>query len=115
MKRDRFCLLLRFLHLNDIRKYIPKGQVGHDPQYKIRPFLEPLLRNLKLSYTPGCEISIDESMIGFKGHIGFLQYAPKKPTKWGLKVFVLADNRTGYACNWKLYTGMLTKNLVLIT
>ena len=31
MKRDRFCLLLRFLHLNDNRKYIPKGQVGHDP------------------------------------------------------------------------------------
>ena len=66
MKRDRFCLLLRFLHLNDSIKYIPKGQVGHDPQYKIRPFLEPLLRNLKLSYTPGCEISIDESMIGIK-------------------------------------------------
>ena len=30
MKRDRFFLLLRFLHLNDSRKYIPKGQVGHD-------------------------------------------------------------------------------------
>ena len=71
LKRDhRLCLLLRFLHLNDNRVYINKGQVGHDPQYKIRPFLEPLLRNLKFSYTPGCKISIDESMIGFKGRIG---------------------------------------------
>ena len=44
-------------------------------------------------------------MIGFKGRLGFVQYMPKKPTKWGLKAFVLADGVTGYALNWKLYTG----------
>jgi len=48
---------------------------------------------------------VDESMIGFKGRLGFIQYMPKKPTKWGLKAFVLSDACTGYIYNWYLYTG----------
>ena len=31
---------------------------------------------------------------------------PKKPTKWGMKAFVLSDALTGYMYNWHLYTGM---------
>ena len=30
---------------------------------------------------------------------------PKKPHKWGLKAWVLADARNGYTWAWKLYTG----------
>ena len=44
-------------------------------------------------------------MIGFKGRLSFIQYLPKKPTKWGMKAFVLADSRNGYTYNWRLYTG----------
>lgn len=105
LKRDRFTLLLRFFHLNDNSQYIPKGQPGHDPLYKIRPFMDTLIQNFQRTYIPGRELSLDESMIGFKGRLGFVQYMPKKPTKWGLKAFVLADGATGYALNWKLYTG----------
>ena len=32
--RNRFSLIMRFLHLNDSSQYIPKGQPGHDPLYK---------------------------------------------------------------------------------
>ncbi len=28
-------------------------------------------------------------MIGFKGRLGFVQYMPKKPIKWGLKAVVV--------------------------
>ena len=50
-------------------------------------------------------------MISLKGRIIILQYAPKKPTKWGMKAFVLADSITGYNCNWKLYTSMYGKSI----
>ena len=79
LKRDRFSLKLRFLHLNDNTKYIPKGQPGHDPLYKLRPFMDPQLDNFRAAYNLGREISIDESMIGFKGRLYFIQYMPKKP------------------------------------
>ena len=107
LKRDRFTLILRFFHLNDNTKYVPKGQPGHDPLFKIRPFMDKLIANFQCKYIPGRELSLDESMIGFKGRLGFVQYMPKKPTKWGLKAFVLADGESGYALNWKLYTGRL--------
>ena len=42
-------------------------------------------------------------MIGFKGRVSFIQYCPLKPTKWGLKAFVLADSETG--CNILPCTG----------
>ena len=104
MKRDRFSLLMRFLHLNDSSQY--KGEPGHDPLYKVRPFLTPLVDHFQSSYTLHREVSVDESMIGFKGRLGFIQYMPKKPTKWGMKAFVLSDAQTGYMYNWHLYTGV---------
>ena len=36
----------------------------------------------------------------------FQQYMPLKPTsKWGIKVWVMADSSTGYAGNLQIYTG----------
>ena len=51
------------------------------------------------------ECSIDEAMIPFKGCLAFKQYIKDKPTKWGIKVFVLADAHNGYVSNLEVYTG----------
>ena len=98
MSSRRFELLLKFLHLND-------SQVGYDNLYKVRPLLDAVVKNFQASYTPSQNLSIDESMIGFKGRLAFLQYMPKKPHKWGMKAWVLADSANGYIWSWKLYTG----------
>ena len=50
---------------------------------------------------------------GFKGRVGFRQYCPLKPTKWGLKSFVLADSDTGFILNIIPYTGGETKDVYL--
>ena len=106
MKRDRFSLVMKFLHLADIEKYIPKGQPGHDPLFKLWPFLETLIANFQASYALHRELLVNEAMVGFKGRLAFIQYLSKKPTKWGMKsYYVLADSHTGYVWNWRLYTG----------
>lgn len=74
LKRDRFSLLLKFIHLNDNSGYIQKGDPGHNPLYKIHPFLDPLLANFQAAYVRGHELSLDEAMIGFKERLGFIQY-----------------------------------------
>ena len=63
------------------------------------------MKNFQDSYTPAENLSIDESMVGFKGRLAFLQYMPKKTQKWGMKAWVLADAANGYVWNCKLYTG----------
>lgn len=105
MSRDRFSVILKFLHVNDSFKFIQKGLPGYDPLYKVRPMLDPILHNFRSNFNLSRELSVDEQMVSFKGRLSFLQYLPKKPTKWGMKAFVLADSKSGYTYNWKLYTG----------
>ena len=51
--------------------------------------------------------SVDESMVGFKGRLSWIQYMPKKPRKWGIKIWKIADGANGYVSNLKVYTGKL--------
>ena len=46
-----------------------------------------------------------KAMIPFKGKLGFKQYLKDKPTKWGIKLFVLADATNGYVKKIQRYTG----------
>ena len=95
----------RFIHLNDSETQPTWGQPGFDKLYKIWPLLNLLLLSFKDSYVPSQNLSIDESMISFKGRLSFLQYLPKKPQKWGMKAWILADSLNGYTWGWRLYTG----------
>ena len=45
--------------------------------------------------------------------VGFHQYCPLKPIKWGLKSFVLADSATGFIFHIIPYTGGETKDKYL--
>ena len=44
-------------------------------------------------------------MIGTRCRIAFLQYIPKIPTKFGIKVWVLAEAKTRYVLDFDIYTG----------
>ena len=105
LSRDRFLLLLKFLHLADNTKQVARGQPGYDKLFKLRPFMDPVIRSFKEMFIPQQQLSIDEAMISYKGRLSFLQYLPKKPKKWGMKAWALADSKLGYIYNWKLYCG----------
>ena len=49
-------------------------------------------------------MSVDEGMVKFKGRLFFKQYMPKKPVKYGIKVWMAADSKTGYVSNY-IYLG----------
>ena len=75
---------------------------------KVKPILNILLTKFQSSYDMGCNISIDETMVGFRGRCAAKQYMPKKPQKWGIKAFTLADSSTGYTSNILMYMGSET-------
>ena len=105
LPRDRFFAILCFLHLSDNSSAIPRGQPGHDRAFKIRPMIRSLVEAWQDAYDLEKSVSVDECMIAFKGRVSMRQYMPKKPSKWGLKGWVLAGSDSGYAYNWMLYTG----------
>jgi hypothetical protein len=50
-------------------------------------------------------IAIDEGMIPFNGSIPFKVFNPDKPTKWGLKEYIICDAATAYSLQIILYYG----------
>jgi len=44
-------------------------------------------------------------MVKYKGRVFFRQYMPKKPIKWGIKVWMIAEPKTGYVSNFTVYLG----------
>ena len=55
-------------------------------------------------------VSVDERMVANKGRYSFRQYIRDKPTKWGIKLWVLVDSITGYTCNFEVYLGRKEKS-----
>ena len=101
----RFQQILRFLHLCDSSQQIAAGQPGHDNLFKVRILLDIVSPLFESEYISHEHQSIDEAMIPFKGRLGFKQYMKAKPTKWGIKAFVLADATNGYVRRLQIYTG----------
>lgn len=99
MKRNRFELLMRMLHFND--NQIPNQ---NDKLVKIRPFLTLLKNNIQSVYSVGENMVIDESMIAWRGRLGFRQYIPGKKHKFGVKVFKLCTEN-GYTYDFEIYSG----------
>jgi len=73
--------------------------------FKVRKFLDLITPLFETEYNTQENVSIDEAMIPFKGRLRFKQYTKDKPTKWGIKVFVLADSTNGYVSRIQVYTG----------
>lgn len=104
ISRDRFSWLLSNFHLNNNVLQPKKGEEGYDKLYKIRPLLNALSITFMNCYKLGKNQAIDESMVKFKGRIGFRQYMPQMSIKRGYKIWVRADE-TGYVSQFQIYTG----------
>ncbi|XP_046861914.1 piggyBac transposable element-derived protein 3-like [Xenia sp. Carnegie-2017] len=74
-----------------------------DRVWKLRPWLRDLRSNF-LKVTPEEHQSIDEVMVAFKGKHGPRVYMPKKPTKWGFKLWA-RESSTGFMHDFDVYQG----------
>ena len=102
MPRDRFELIFWMLHVSHTEGSTQK-RID-----KVSMLMTPLLQRFQRCYYPKRDLAADETMVGFRGHFGPLQYMPNKPTKWGVKCFTLADSSNGYVLNVLVYTGSET-------
>ena len=104
MSKSRYEKISEYFHVES-GENAPRGTPGHDPIHKVRKIFDIAVQNFQTNYDPSRELSVDEAMIGFKGRLHFKQYMPAKPTKWGIKIWELANSSNGYILNMDVYTG----------
>ncbi|VVD01498.1 unnamed protein product, partial [Leptidea sinapis] len=103
MSRDKFMLITKFLHfVSDMN-----GSVhGHARKIgKIAPILDHCTKKFSELYVPTQHLSLDESLLLWKGNLSWRQCIRSKAARFGMKSFELCEATTGYLLNYKLYTG----------
>ena len=70
---------------------------------KIQPLLDVLSKTFLEAYNPSQELAVDESMVKYKGRVRGKVHMPKKPIKWGFKLWCCSCSCCGYLCNFQLY------------
>jgi hypothetical protein len=74
MPKNAFWFVRQYIHFADNRRR------NDDPLYKIKKIVSKISDKLNLAWNANIIISVDESMIKYKGRsVKFIQYMPKKP------------------------------------
>jgi hypothetical protein len=81
MSEKRFFILLKFLHFVVNEAY--RGQVPLKI-YKMKPVFDYLIRKFSESYVSEDQLSIDESLILWKGQLCWKVYIPKFSFRHGI-------------------------------
>lgn len=95
MSSRRFQQILRCLSV---------ANVNAKSEKKVTDFLEAMTENFRRVYVPEKELSLDETLILFRGRLYFRQYIKSKKARYGIKFYVLT-NADGYVVNIFMYCG----------
>ena len=96
MSKNRFLQILKNLHFSDIEK---------DQSNKINKLNDLYVMSnyqFKLLLIPGRNLTLDESMCPFKGHLSIKVFIPSKRARYGVKSFRLCSTE-GYVLTDNIY------------
>ena len=100
LPRNRFYAILGMLHVVDPAKETP----GHKLSL-VESFVSYFKSKCSELYQPRQHVAIDERMVKSRHRSGIRQYIKDKPTKYGIKLWVLADSSNGYTIDFNIYIG----------
>ncbi|KAJ8946779.1 hypothetical protein NQ318_018989 [Aromia moschata] len=107
LSNKRFEAIHQNLHFSNNDEF---DEASHpNPQLnKIWPVYDCLVTKFREAITPEKYIAIDESLLLYKGRLGWIQYIPLKRARFGIKTYMLCESKSGYVWNFIIYTGKQT-------
>lgn len=79
-----------------------------DKLTKVRPLVDMMRKSFQEAFSPKKNLSLDESLLLFRGRLGFRQYIKIKAAKYGIEFFELTTS-DGYVLNFEIYEGKDSK------
>jgi len=104
--RDRYDSLLRYLHFVNNEKTSTSDLLS-----KLGSVLDDLKTKFNGAMYPYQNLVLDESLMLWKGRLSFKQYIPSKRSRFGIKLYMLYDCRTGFVLDFLVYTGLSTSTI----
>jgi len=104
MSSRRFDKIKQYLHFSDNNSY--NAETHPNPKLnKIWNIHNILIKKFQQMYTPERDITIDESLLLYKGRLGWRQCILSKRARFGIKSYMLCESISGYVWNTIIYTG----------
>ncbi|KAG5873787.1 hypothetical protein JTB14_024103 [Gonioctena quinquepunctata] len=107
MPHDRYKEIFRNIRFDDPTTRAERIENTKDTLRAIRTLYDHITQNCIRQYSPGANITVDERLATFRGKCPFRVYMKSKPGRYGIKIWVCADSKTGYVLNSQIYTGMI--------
>ena len=82
----QFCQINSFFHAFNYNSLSVKNE---DRLIKMRHVVDFFLRKFKEVYTPDKHFSLDDGILAYKGKLSFKVYNKDKPSKYGIKLYIL--------------------------
>lgn len=101
--RNRFLSILKYLHFND------SSEETCTRLEKIGNIIDLLKEKFSNAVYPFQNLSIDESLMLWKGRLSFRQYIPSKRHRFGIKMFILCDCESKFVLDFIVYTDSETQ------
>jgi hypothetical protein len=107
MTRDQFELITECLHVANAPAHVQdQSSPTYNKLHKIKWMLDEIWDRFKAMWSPNQQMTVDERMIMYKGvYCPIRQYMPRKPIRFGLKVWAAANTLSKYLWNFEVYCG----------
>ncbi|KAF2882122.1 hypothetical protein ILUMI_24044 [Ignelater luminosus] len=106
--RKQFLLIKKYMHFYEDTNFNASTH-PNAKLYKILSIDSYLNEKFQSLYTPDEDVTIDESLMLFKGRLGWKQYIPLKKAKFGIKSYMLCESKSSYVWNFVIYMGKGTQ------
>uniref|UniRef100_A0A8C5P8P0 PiggyBac transposable element-derived protein domain-containing protein n=1 Tax=Leptobrachium leishanense TaxID=445787 RepID=A0A8C5P8P0_9ANUR len=91
MPEYRFTLIMKYLHFVNNEEF--DDTTHPSPKlHKIWDVYEMIVTNFQRTYVPERDISIDESLMAYKGQLSWVQYITSKRARFGVKSYMLCES-----------------------
>lgn len=102
MSRDRFLILLRCFHFAPNISSHDQEQLS-DRLYRVRPLINYFNDKMNSIYYPKKELTLDDSMVLWRGRLIYRQHIQNECPKYGLKLYTLTEP-SGLMIKFAIYT-----------